>query len=181
MSSVPTLKTLIEQSLLQKSIRTVDVLRTYQYAEMVHAERLRQKCLKFIVDSFPALREMAGEENLRVALGDELFETIDKNQQETDLECQKFASRKGQVLEPKACEAAISGTGTGPVDSRAPVCYPYAALKAGVAWPAGVDPNSREAYLSEEEFLQVMGVTQNAFNELPVWKKNMLKKEASLF
>eukprot|EP00976_Prorocentrum_cordatum_P070589 1179984-Prorocentrum_minimum.AAC.4 len=44
----------------------------------------------------------------------------------------------------------------GCLDLTGVLCTGAAGLggQAGVAWPAGVDPNRREAYLSKQEFVQ---------------------------
>lgn len=48
-------------------------------------------------------------------------------------------------------------------------------------FPAGVDPTRKEAYLSDEQFSQIFGMTPDKFNELKQWKKNDLKKTKNLF
>lgn len=47
--------------------------------------------------------------------------------------------------------------------------------------PAGVDPSKREQYLSDAEFLQVLGSPRGDFEKLKGWKQNQLKKAAGLF
>ena len=49
----------------------------------------------------------------------------------------------------------------GCLDLTGVLCTGAAGLggQAGVAWPAGVDPNRREAYLSKQEFVQVISDT----------------------
>lgn len=38
-----------------------------------------------------------------------------------------------------------------------------------------------KAYLSEEEFQSVFGMEKEAFNNLPRWKQDLLKKKLDLF
>ncbi|CAF2123653.1 unnamed protein product [Brassica napus] len=45
----------------------------------------------------------------------------------------------------------------------------------------GIDYKRREAYLSEEEFQSVFGMEKDAFNNLPRWKQDLLKKKFDLF
>ncbi|KAF8094400.1 hypothetical protein N665_0364s0023 [Sinapis alba] len=45
----------------------------------------------------------------------------------------------------------------------------------------GIDYKRREAYLSEEEFQSVFGMEKEAFNNLPRWKQDLLKKKFDLF
>ncbi|KNA10108.1 hypothetical protein SOVF_147420 [Spinacia oleracea] len=60
--------------------------------------------------------------------------------------------------------------------------FSYEQLRARSENPVtGIDFKRREAYLSEEEFLSVFGVTKEAFNKLPRWKQDMQKKKFDLF
>ena len=47
--------------------------------------------------------------------------------------------------------------------------------------PAGVDPLHRELSLSDEEFLEVFGMTKDSFGSLPAWKRTNQKKAKGLF
>uniref|UniRef100_A0AAY4B097 HP domain-containing protein n=1 Tax=Denticeps clupeoides TaxID=299321 RepID=A0AAY4B097_9TELE len=47
--------------------------------------------------------------------------------------------------------------------------------------PAGVDPNRREAYLSDADFESVLGSSRADFQRLPKWRQSDLKKKAGLF
>ena len=50
------------------------------------------------------------------------------------------------------------------------------------AFPEGIDPTRKEAYLSDEQFLQVFGMSQDKFyNELKKWKQQELRKAKGLF
>ena len=57
--------------------------------------------------------------------------------------------------------------------------FTYEALKAGV--PSGVDPTKKEAYLDAAEFQSVFGMSIDAFNATPKWKRDNKKKEVGLF
>ena len=57
--------------------------------------------------------------------------------------------------------------------------FPYAALNG--QFPAGVDPTRKEAYLADEEFETVLGMSPAAFAELKKWKQNDIKKAKALF
>ncbi|XP_022847678.1 villin-3-like [Olea europaea var. sylvestris] len=60
--------------------------------------------------------------------------------------------------------------------------FHYEQLKAKSDNPVtGIDFKRREAYLSEEEFQDVFGVTKEAFYKLPKWKQDMQKKKFDLF
>jgi hypothetical protein len=47
--------------------------------------------------------------------------------------------------------------------------------------PEGVAPHSKEDYLSDEDFLKGLGVTREAFSQLPKWKQQNMKKTAKIF
>ncbi|CAL7943188.1 unnamed protein product [Xylocopa violacea] len=47
--------------------------------------------------------------------------------------------------------------------------------------PEGVDPTHLESYLSQQHFQELLGMTKEEFQELPVWKQVNLKKEIGLF
>ncbi|KAL6555396.1 Villin-3 [Orobanche gracilis] len=60
--------------------------------------------------------------------------------------------------------------------------FSYGQLKAKSDNPVtGIDFKRREAYLSDEEFKSVLGVTKEAFYKLPKWKQDMHKRKVDLF
>jgi hypothetical protein len=46
--------------------------------------------------------------------------------------------------------------------------FDYEVLKG--AFPSGVNPEKKEAYLSDENFQSIFGMTPAAFNDLKKWK-----------
>ncbi|KAI3446482.1 hypothetical protein Pfo_003147 [Paulownia fortunei] len=60
--------------------------------------------------------------------------------------------------------------------------FSYERLKAKSDNPVtGIDFKRREAYLSDEEFQSVLGMTKDTFYKLPKWKQDMLKRKVDLF
>ncbi|KAG5583529.1 hypothetical protein H5410_054156 [Solanum commersonii] len=60
--------------------------------------------------------------------------------------------------------------------------FNYEQLKAKSENPAtGIDTKRREAYLSDEEFESVLGMTKEAFYKVPKWKQDVHKKKVDLF
>ncbi|PNY04664.1 villin-2-like protein [Trifolium pratense] len=60
--------------------------------------------------------------------------------------------------------------------------FSYEQLKAkSGSHLSGVDLQRREAYLSDQEFETVFAMTKEAFNKLPKWKQDMLKRKFDLF
>ncbi|XP_070526196.1 supervillin isoform X2 [Cardiocondyla obscurior] len=47
--------------------------------------------------------------------------------------------------------------------------------------PDGVDPTRLELYLSQQHFQQMLGMSKEEFQQLPVWKQVKLKKDIGLF
>ncbi|XP_043497626.1 supervillin-like isoform X2 [Polistes fuscatus] len=47
--------------------------------------------------------------------------------------------------------------------------------------PVGVDPTRLELYLSQQHFQELLGISKEEFQELPMWKQVNLKKEVGLF
>ena len=58
--------------------------------------------------------------------------------------------------------------------------YSLEVLK-GKEIPQDVDPAKKEAYLSEAQFQEVFGMDKEAFEAMPGWKKETLKKKVGLF
>ncbi|GLE08718.1 hypothetical protein PINS_up020081 [Pythium insidiosum] len=56
--------------------------------------------------------------------------------------------------------------------------FSYEQLLAGVD---GIDITARESYLSDAEFLKVMGHSKDEFYKLPKWRQQSKKKEVNLF
>ena len=79
------------------------------------------------------------------------------------------------VEEVKKSEEASKNNYLDPASNK----MEYDQLKKGI--PQGVDPARKEAYLSDEKFEEVFGMTPAAFNELKQWKKIDLKKAKGLF
>lgn len=63
--------------------------------------------------------------------------------------------------------------------------YPYEALivthRGRCKLPPGVDRTRLERHLAPEEFQQLFGMSMAEFDRLSLWKRNELKKKASLF
>ncbi|KAJ6912710.1 villin-3-like [Populus alba x Populus x berolinensis] len=67
-------------------------------------------------------------------------------------------------------------------DGNSQSTFSYDQLKARSDNPVkGIDFKRREAYLSDEEFQTVFGVTKEAFYKMPKWKQDMQKKKFDLF
>uniref|UniRef100_A0A8C5E7S4 Actin-binding LIM protein 2 n=1 Tax=Gouania willdenowi TaxID=441366 RepID=A0A8C5E7S4_GOUWI len=65
------------------------------------------------------------------------------------------------------------------------ITYPYEMLavthRVKVKLPRDVDRTRLERHLSPEDFQQVLGMTLEQFDRLPLWKRNDMKKKARLF
>ncbi|KAM9671651.1 LOW QUALITY PROTEIN: advillin [Trichechus inunguis] len=69
-----------------------------------------------------------------------------------------------------------------PDDSK-PKYYPKEVLlkSKNLELPEDVNPAKKENYLSEQDFVSVLGITRGQFAALPGWKQLQLKKEKGLF
>ncbi|KAF1327086.1 Villin-like protein, partial [Globisporangium splendens] len=74
---------------------------------------------------------------------------------------------------PVAPPAPVKAVATGSGEN-----FTYEQLVAGVD---GIDITIKETYLSDAEFLEVMGVSKDEFAKLPKWKQVAKKKEVKLF
>lgn len=74
----------------------------------------------------------------------------------------------------KAVEAAAAVPG-------AQVTYTLAELTCRPPWPEGVEPRSRERWLSPEDFQSTFGMDLQAFDILPQWRRSQMKKQKALF
>lgn len=45
----------------------------------------------------------------------------------------------------------------------------------------GIDVGQKESYLSDADFVSTLGTTKTAFQSMPKWKQDKLKKDAGLF
>ncbi|WJX78427.1 regulation of actin filament depolymerization [Trifolium repens] len=100
-----------------------------------------------------------------------------------------------EVTESKETEEPASETGSngnseskqenvedGSDSQNSQSVFSYEQLKAKSGSPlSGVDLKRREAYLSDQEFETVFAMTKEAFNKLPRWKQDMLKRKFDLF
>lgn len=94
---------------------------------------------------------------------------------------QDTARDTGKSFEAPTRVGAISPrSATGCEDGNTSI--PYHRL-AGVdrQWPRGVNPASREEWLSADEFATVFGMSFGAFRKLPWWRRRILKQQVALF
>ncbi|CAH8358418.1 unnamed protein product [Eruca vesicaria subsp. sativa] len=85
------------------------------------------------------------------------------------------------VEEPEAKQEETEEQDDSVIDTSG-ATFTYEQLRAKSENPVtGIDFKRREAYLSEEEFQSVFGMEKEAFNNLPRWKQDLLKKKFDLF
>uniref|UniRef100_A0A3Q3FVR8 Dematin actin binding protein n=1 Tax=Labrus bergylta TaxID=56723 RepID=A0A3Q3FVR8_9LABR len=85
-----------------------------------------------------------------------------------------------------SASASKSPSHSGPGLTRVSRCiYPYEALvvthRGRCKLPPGVDRTRLERHLSPEQFLELFGMPIAEFDRLSLWRRNELKKKASLF
>jgi hypothetical protein len=79
----------------------------------------------------------------------------------------------------------VIGASPRPTDGRRPTDGSYTLNYEELKRPAhqlpqGVDPRTREVYLSDDDFVKVLGSPRAAFMALKPWKQRLLKKAAGL-
>jgi hypothetical protein len=102
--------------------------------------------------------------------------------------------RSERLLSPPAAAATATGTRSpghsprpagrsarGAIPDTGGRVLPYAELKGAAArWQDELDVENLEAYLSDDEFAKVMGITKEKFYQLPSWRRQQIKKERAL-
>uniref|UniRef100_A0A2K5FAC4 Dematin n=1 Tax=Aotus nancymaae TaxID=37293 RepID=A0A2K5FAC4_AOTNA len=85
----------------------------------------------------------------------------------------------------QSTEFSPSGSETGSPGEKRSLIYPYEMLvvtnKGRTKLPPGVDRMRLERHLSAEDFSRVFAMSPEEFGKLALWKRNELKKKASLF
>ncbi|KAK9128758.1 hypothetical protein Syun_017555 [Stephania yunnanensis] len=111
------------------------------------------------------------EDNILSEVADSLegLSTKETAEVESALERNENSAQKQEVL----AVADENGGGSS---------FSYDQLKTKSTNPVkGIDLKRREAYLTDEDFLSVMGMTKEAFYRQPKWKQDMQKKKVDLF
>ena len=78
-------------------------------------------------------------------------------------------------------EAKLQAVKAAAVEPGVRVTYTLAELTCRPPWPEGVEPRSRERWLSEEDFQSTFGMDLQAWDMLPQWKRTQMKKQKALF
>merc|ERR1711971_418667 len=82
--------------------------------------------------------------------------------------------------EEQELEQVVSNGHDGEVSGSA--FYSYAVLSAGIdELPENVDPGKREEFLTDADFLQVLGMDRDAWAQIPGWKQMAAKRAKNLF
>lgn len=164
------------QKALCKQVRVDNIAALLQLARTLPptAPDLERRIDRFLQMSFRQVRDAAAErgrlEELQAVLGEERYGALVERSAGLDASVAQL-KRVGSVCEREAVAAEVRPEGT----------YPYRALVRGVRWPAGVDPDRREDYLSEADFVAAFRLDRQAWAGLPRWRQVELKKGASLF
>lgn len=102
----------------------------------------------------------------------------------SEVEDTKTDQTNGEVSEPKP-ETVLESDDTEQDENgggSTQTTFSYEQLRAKSENPVtGIDFKRREAYLSDEEFEAVLGMTKEVFYKLPKWKQDMTKKKVDLF
>lgn len=135
--------------------------------------KIHAHCVGIIRDTYPMLLTKYGYEELSKVIEEEDLAILQKQYEDSQYIKRRFDALKGTILEPTSTCVSDENMKLGK--------YPLAALRQGVAWPAGVDPTRREEYLIDEEFQSVFKMTLSEFQSLDKFMRVRLKKQHGLF
>ncbi|XP_074320488.1 villin-2 [Silene latifolia] len=102
-------------------------------------------------------------------------EVTEESQEELKIESEPVPATEEEPVskEDAEDEEIVSGTQS---------TFTYEQLRSKSENPVtGIDFKRREAYLSEEEFQSIFGISKEAFTKLPRWKQDLQKKKFDLF
>ncbi|RZC78995.1 hypothetical protein C5167_003267 [Papaver somniferum] len=120
------------------------------------------------VEAPPEVSEVVEEVKETV---EEVKETVEDEVESVSISENNGEDTEEKQEEPQADEIAAGST-----------TFSYDQLRSKSTDPAqGIDFKQREAYLSDEEFQTVLGMTKEAFYKQPKWKQDMQKKKVELF
>eukprot|EP01031_Cornospumella_fuschlensis_P027216 gene27216-32882_t len=173
-SEIPSLMDLCIDTLMSK-VKPKDVEQMFSICcrvDLNHEKmgRLKTFVIKNIRDLFPFIMERYHREEVESVLEPELFNSLYKAYEDNIKAKRQFASLKGTIIEPASVSFVENSD-----------FYPISALVQGVKWPANVPADSRENFLSPDDFLKVFGMTKEEFKEQPRFVRIRMKKEKSLF
>jgi hypothetical protein len=122
------------------------------------------------------------EEKLR-QLEDEKKAAEQKRQAEDKKKFEVHETAKKQAEEPAPKKAETAPAASTVSTAGGKVVIPYEKLRtdSGVPLPDGLDASSRQNYLSDAEFVQVLGMPRDEFDALKLWRQQAIKKEKKLF
>lgn len=132
--------------------------------------RLKAFVLKNIRDYFPFIMERYHRSDVEAILDPDLFKSLNVSYEESLKAKRQFASLKGTVIEPVPVRHLENQE-----------FYPLSALVQGVKWPANVQADCREDFLSPDDFHKVFGMSKEDFQEQPRFIRMRMKKEKNLF
>jgi len=171
---VPTLSEIIVNSILDNS--NPEMLVSLLRLEIsVLSEMMREEIKFKVEDRFPQMKERYNVETLREAMGEMLYGELEGKRKRTEEEVKRFkkVTRSGSVIEK-------TDTGYENIIVNDSTVLPFSALKRGSKFP-GIDVTNREKYLSDEEFVRVLGVSREVFSEYCKMDRIEVKKRVGLF
>ena len=110
-------------------------------------------------------------------LGDELYSALCAE----EMQLARSVSRLSLVGEVKGKEPPPNAMLAPSRSKSGRNTWPYEQLRTGVAWPPGVGADERERWLSNAEFEAVLGVSREAWEKMPRWKRSTIRREADIF
>jgi hypothetical protein len=173
-ANTPSLQSLCLALLLKETRNSIEQsIVVYNRISMIgEYENESKALLERIRNHMAYLHERYAEEDLVKILGRQEYESQRRRLDEMYQSKKNFVYQThGSVLEREPVSLKSSSDGF----------YPYDALIAGVLWPEGVNPASREQHLSPDDFQRIFKMSKEAFMKLDKQKRLRLKKDVNLF
>ncbi|CAD7697761.1 unnamed protein product [Ostreobium quekettii] len=140
---------------------------------------LKNKCMRFVANTFDSVRQIMGDEALRRILPEDVTMRLEEAAKER-AEAIRRIKIEDEHLGWEWMDMDMPMEKLGP-SVAGEVAHSYKVLRAGVRWPRNVDPTRREEYLTDEEFAKIFRCSFSEYKEYPQWRQLWLKKERNLF
>jgi len=168
-----------------RNINSGNVLELLQFADHLSlpstSHDIRTVCMRYVMHAYRTLRERRTFEELSQVLPPNLIRDLEQAKEEASRWSATKVAVLGRIVESSPPPPEASERLSIPSVSGESHSYCYAALVTGVQWPQDVEPSQREAYMCEEEFGRIVGMSYTQFSALPAWRKSRLKQDLKLF
>lgn len=173
MNKVPKLTSLCEKAIFKLPLHSILAAYLTLRLTQLGNDEFKQKFLDYLGSRFEFIHERYDENTLIDIFGEDYYKELNQRLAESLVARKSLKRYHGDELPPTILPSEVYSSNDG--------YFPYVALVSGVVWPPGIDATKREQYLSDVEFVQVLGMPKSDFSNLRPHVKTRLKKEKFLF